>query len=92
MRLDVNAPAEFGPITPAVSILRSGSSMRSRISLIGSSAHAWVTKSRCEHGFRAMAATRLSEMGRWSIDAIERQLAYEEQKKAIERAYTRAEY
>jgi len=27
------------------------------------------------HGFRAMAATRLSEMGRWSIDAIERQLA-----------------
>jgi len=43
------------------------------------------------HGFRAMAATRLSEMGRWSIDAIERQLAHEEQK-ATRRAYTRAEY
>jgi integrase len=44
------------------------------------------------HGFRAMAATRLSEMGRWSPDAIERQLAHEEQN-ATRRAYTHgAEY
>ena len=38
------------------------------------------------HGFRAMAATRLNEMGRWSPDAIERQLAHEEQN-AVRRAY-----
>jgi len=44
------------------------------------------------HGFRAMAATRLSEMGRWSTDAIERQLAHQEQN-ATRRAYTHgAEY
>jgi integrase len=41
------------------------------------------------HGFRSMAATRLSEMGRWSRDAIERQLAHEEQN-AVRRAYTHA--
>jgi len=41
------------------------------------------------HGFRAMAATRLSEMGRWRPDAIERQLAHEEQN-ATRRAYTHA--
>ena len=44
------------------------------------------------HGFRSMAATRLSEMGRWNPDAIERQLAHEEQN-AVRRAYTHgAEY
>ena len=44
------------------------------------------------HGFRSMAATRLSEMGRWSPDAIERQLAHEEQN-AVRRAHTHgAEY
>ncbi|HMF24221.1 MAG TPA: site-specific integrase, partial [Pseudolabrys sp.] len=44
------------------------------------------------HGFRSMAATRLSEMGRWSPDAIERQLAHQEQN-AVRRAYTHgAEY
>jgi len=44
------------------------------------------------HGFRAMAATRLSEMGRWSPAAIERQLAHQEQN-ATRRAYTHgAEY
>jgi integrase len=44
------------------------------------------------HGFRAMAATRLSEMGRWNPDAIERQLAHQEQN-ATRRAYTHgAEY
>jgi integrase len=46
----------------------------------------------CGHGFRAMAATRLNEMGRWNPDAIERQLAHEEQN-ATRRAYTHgAEY
>jgi integrase len=44
------------------------------------------------HGFRAMAATRLNEMGRWNPDAIERQLGHEEQND-VRRAYThRAEY
>jgi integrase len=44
------------------------------------------------HGFRAMAATRLNEMGRWNPDAIERQLGHEEQN-AVRRAYTHgAEY
>jgi integrase len=39
------------------------------------------------HGFRAMAATRLNEMGRWNSDAIERQLAHQEAN-AVRRAYT----
>ena len=39
------------------------------------------------HGFRAMAATRLNEMGRWNPDAIERQMAHQEQN-AVRRAYT----
>lgn len=43
------------------------------------------------HGFRAMAATRLSEMGRWPDSVIDRQLAHEEEN-AVRRAYTRAEY
>jgi integrase len=44
------------------------------------------------HGFRAMAATRLNEMGRWNPDAIERQLAHQESN-AVRRAYTHsAEY
>jgi integrase len=44
------------------------------------------------HGFRAMAAPRLNEMGRWNPDAIERQLALQEAN-AVRRAYThRAEY
>lgn len=41
------------------------------------------------HGFRAMAATRLNEMGQWSADAIERQLAHQDAN-AIRRAYTHA--
>ena len=44
------------------------------------------------HGFRAMAAIRLNEMGRWNADAIERQLAHEEPN-AVRHAYTHgAEY
>ncbi|MCX7312465.1 MAG: tyrosine-type recombinase/integrase [Alphaproteobacteria bacterium] len=44
------------------------------------------------HGFRAMAATRLNEMGQWNSDAIERQLAHQE-RNDVRRAYTHgAEY
>jgi integrase len=41
----------------------------------------------CIHGFRSMASSRLNEMGRWSPDAIERQLAHQEAN-AVRRAYT----
>jgi integrase len=41
------------------------------------------------HGFRAMAATRLNEMGKWNPDAIERQLAHQE-RNDVRRAYTHA--
>ncbi len=43
------------------------------------------------HGFRAMAATLLNEMGIWNSDAIERQLAHVEAN-AVRRAYTRGQY
>jgi integrase len=43
------------------------------------------------HGFRAMAATLLNEMGRWNPDAIERQLAHQEVS-SVRRAYARGEY
>lgn len=43
------------------------------------------------HGFRAMAATLLNEMGLWNPDAIERQLAHMENN-GVRRAYTRGEY
>lgn len=43
------------------------------------------------HGFRAMAATLLNEMGLWNPDAIERQLAHMEAN-AVRRAYTRGQY
>ena len=42
------------------------------------------------HGFRAMASTRLNEMG-WSPDVIERQLAHAE-KNQVRAAYNHAEY
>jgi integrase len=42
------------------------------------------------HGFRAMASTRLNEMG-WSADVIERQLAHAERNK-VRAAYNRAQY
>ena len=44
----------------------------------------------CGHGFRAMASTRLNEMG-WSPDVIERQLAHAERNK-VRAAYNRASY
>ena len=43
------------------------------------------------HGFRAMAATLLNEMGIWNPDAIERQLAHQDSN-SVRRAYTRGEY
>jgi integrase len=52
----------------------------------------YSSKEMSTHGFRAMAATRLNEMGRWNPDAIERQLSHQEAN-AVRRAYTqRAEY
>lgn len=42
------------------------------------------------HGFRAMASTRLNEMG-WQPDVIERQLAHAERNK-VRAAYNRAQY
>lgn len=42
------------------------------------------------HGFRAMASTRLNEMG-WAPDVIERQLAHTEKNK-VRAAYNRAQY
>jgi integrase len=41
------------------------------------------------HGFRTMASTRLNEMGRWNADAIERQLAHQEEDD-VRRAYIHA--
>jgi integrase len=43
------------------------------------------------HGFRAMAATLLNEMGIWNADAIERQLAHMENN-GVRRAYARGQY
>ncbi|MEO9078676.1 MAG: integrase arm-type DNA-binding domain-containing protein [Rhodanobacter sp.] len=44
----------------------------------------------CGHGFRALASTRLNEMG-WAPDIIERQLAHAERNK-VRAAYNRAQY
>lgn len=49
----------------------------------------YTGKEMTAHGFRAMAATRLNEMNKWSPDAIERQLAHQEAN-AVRRAYTHA--
>ncbi|WP_188645573.1 tyrosine-type recombinase/integrase [Tsuneonella deserti] len=43
------------------------------------------------HGFRAMAATLLNEMGIWNPDAIEKQLAHLDTS-MVRRTYTRGEY
>jgi integrase len=43
------------------------------------------------HGFRASASTLLNESGRWSVDAIERQLAHVENND-VRRAYARGEH
>jgi integrase len=43
------------------------------------------------HGFRATASTLLNESGKWSSDAIERQLAHLEQNE-VRRAYARGEH
>jgi integrase len=43
------------------------------------------------HGFRAMAATLLNEMGCWNADAIERQLAHMDSNQ-VRAAYARGQY
>ncbi|HWA70655.1 MAG TPA: integrase arm-type DNA-binding domain-containing protein [Rhizomicrobium sp.] len=43
------------------------------------------------HGFRASASTLLNESGKWSEDAIERQLAHID-KNAVRRAYARGQF
>jgi len=43
------------------------------------------------HGFRAMAATLLNEMGIWNPDAIERQLAHTDGN-SIRRVYAKGQY
>jgi len=43
------------------------------------------------HGFRASASTLLNESGKWSSDAIERQLAHID-KNAVRRAYARGQF
>jgi integrase len=43
------------------------------------------------HGFRASASTLLNESGKWSSDAIERQLAHVDNN-GVRRAYARGEY
>lgn len=43
------------------------------------------------HGFRAMAATLLDEMGIWNPDAIEKQLVHLDTL-MVRRAYIRGEY
>lgn len=51
----------------------------------------YATGEMTAHGFRAMAATLLNEMGLWNADAIERQLAHQDTS-AVRRAYARGEY
>lgn len=51
----------------------------------------YTTGQMTAHGFRAMAATLLNEMGEWNPDAIERQLAHVDTNQ-VRRAYARGEY
>lgn len=51
----------------------------------------YTTNQMTAHGFRAMAATLLNEMGEWNPDAIERQLAHIDTNQ-VRRAYARGEY
>lgn len=50
----------------------------------------YTTEQMTGHGFRALASTRLNEMG-WSPDVIERQLAHAERNK-VRAVYNRAQY
>jgi integrase len=45
----------------------------------------------CSHGFRTLASTRLNEMRRWSVDAIEVQLAHKD-RNTIRGIYNQAAY
>lgn len=51
----------------------------------------YTTDEMTAHGFRAMAATLLNEMGEWNPDAIERQFAHVDTNQ-VRRAYARGEY
>jgi integrase len=51
----------------------------------------YTTDQMTAHGFRAMAATLLNEMGDWNPDAVERQLAHVDTNQ-VRRAYARGEY
>lgn len=51
----------------------------------------YTTDQMTAHGFRAMAATLLNEMGEWNPDAIERQLAHVDTNQ-VRRAYARGKY
>lgn len=51
----------------------------------------YTTDQMTAHGFRAMAATLLNEMGEWNPDAIERQFAHVDTNQ-VRRAYARGEY
>jgi integrase len=51
----------------------------------------YTTDEMTAHGFRAVAATLLNEMGQWNPDAIERQLAHVDTNQ-VRRAYARGEY
>jgi integrase len=51
----------------------------------------YTTDQMTAHGFRAMGATLLNEMGQWNPDAIERQLAHVDTNQ-VRRAYARGEY
>ncbi|WP_242120997.1 tyrosine-type recombinase/integrase [Sphingomonas lacusdianchii] len=51
----------------------------------------YTTDQMTAHGFRAMGATLLNEMGKWNPDAIERQLAHVDTNQ-VRRIYARGEY
>lgn len=51
----------------------------------------YTTDQMTAHGFRAMGATLLNEMGEWNPDAIERQLAHVDTNQ-VRRAYVRGEH
>ncbi len=51
----------------------------------------FTKKEATAHGFRATASTLLNESGKWSVDAIERQLAHKDAD-AVRRAYHRGDH
>ncbi len=90
----INLLNELRPITgegeflfPAITSVRramSENTMNSALRRLG-----YGKEEATPHGFRTTASTLLNEMGRWSADAIERQLAHQEQNE-IRNAYMHA--